>query len=318
MVVEGDGGAVSAAERVGVGVRGACGDGDAVLVGGFGRPGACELRWLRESVGRQAHCSCGFIFCERVRTARCARERTGVGGGLLAPELRGGAWGWSGVDGWRGLRSPGVAGRLVGHRTAGPAFRDIATGFTAGIPWQLRRFPSCQDVGLSLGSWHPCLLWGPGGVSPLVDFFVRWVLGRLVALGVAEAGPGLGQRASPGVDVARHDGGAARRSHPHRPGPEGDASARNLADSDPGAANRRNWPVGGWRERTMTRRSDGPFRRITSRRRCHRLMRRPILSVACLIRTVLPFQSGRPAPDRWPNLHGMLSGSVVGKRTRRV
>ena len=73
-----------------------------------------------------------------------------------------------------GLQSPGVAGRLVVRRSAEPAFRASLQG-PRRDPGQRHGFPSCQDVGLSPalspGSLLLCLLWGPGGISPLVDFF---------------------------------------------------------------------------------------------------------------------------------------------------
>ena len=41
-----------------------------------------ELRWMREPMGWPDGAG-GFVFCEWVWTARRARERMGVGGGLL-------------------------------------------------------------------------------------------------------------------------------------------------------------------------------------------------------------------------------------------
>ena len=79
----GDGRGVPAAERVGVGVRGAGGDDDALHLGRRHRaqPGQLRRRLSRpfERAGAD-----GVLRSERVGPARCARQREGVGGGLLA------------------------------------------------------------------------------------------------------------------------------------------------------------------------------------------------------------------------------------------
>ena len=79
-----EGARLSVVERVGVGVCGASGDGDAVLVGRRDRSQPGELSGLWEPLGWRADVAGGFVFGEWVGVARCARERIGVGRGLLA------------------------------------------------------------------------------------------------------------------------------------------------------------------------------------------------------------------------------------------
>ena len=169
MAVGRDGRGVSVDERVGMGVRGAVWDGDAVLVGGRGRPESSELRWMRESLGRQADVAGGLILGERIWCARCSRERMGMGRGLLARRLPWSADGRKCEDEGKGLQSPGVAWRLVARLSEARAFREARRG-PLRRPGQQRRFPSCQDVELSPESLVPCLLRGSRGQSPLATF----------------------------------------------------------------------------------------------------------------------------------------------------
>ena len=92
LAVESDGTKVSAAERGGVGVRGAGGHDDALLVGRRSREEPRELQWVR---GRLEHAvgTGGLVSRERVRVARGARERMGVGRGLSPSPLCGSAGG---------------------------------------------------------------------------------------------------------------------------------------------------------------------------------------------------------------------------------
>ena len=71
-------------------------------------------------------------------------------------------------EGGRGVFWPGVAWRLVRRQTEVRAFREPLQ-VSLRIPVLLRRFPSCQDVGLSLESLFHCLLWGSRGRSPLAE-----------------------------------------------------------------------------------------------------------------------------------------------------
>ena len=73
--------------------------------------------------------------------------------------------GWAGVDEWEGIaHGRVVAGRLVGRRTEGCAFRHPHQE-RHRRPAQRRRFPSCQDVELRLVSLFLCLLRGSRGRS---------------------------------------------------------------------------------------------------------------------------------------------------------
>ena len=142
---------------------------------------------------------------------------------------RRGAWRWAGVDGWGGLQSPGVAGRLVVRRSAEFLRSALRYRDPAGYP-ELQRhgFPSCQDVGLSPGSLLLCLLWGPGGVSPLVDFFRGRgperdsVVGGRASLPGARGAAEVALSPDPGRRRVRHRSLDAR-SRPHiaalAPGP---------------------------------------------------------------------------------------------------
>ena len=108
-----------------------------------------------------------------------------VRGDCVRRVLRGGAW-------------------LVG--SAGPAFRGPQLVHSAGDRRRPRRFPSCQDVGLSPGSLLPCLLWGPGA-KPLVEF-LAWT----------GSGAGLGRRESRIVIRCRKCDGSGAVSCPGRGG----------------------------------------------------------------------------------------------------
>ena len=59
-------------ERIGMGIRGACGDVDTILVGEWNWPESCDLRFvvrafLRGPLGRSNGAS-GFVLCECVRS----------------------------------------------------------------------------------------------------------------------------------------------------------------------------------------------------------------------------------------------------------
>ena len=69
------------------------GHGFVALLGREARTGSCQLQPVREQLGRQEDVAGRELFAERVRLVRHARERLGVGGGLRAPQLRGGALG---------------------------------------------------------------------------------------------------------------------------------------------------------------------------------------------------------------------------------
>ncbi len=166
MAVAEDGRVVSAAERVGVGVCGARGDDDALQLGPGHRAQPCELYGMRQSVGLQSDCSCGFVRVERMASARHARERGGVGGGLLARKLRASAAGRVGVDERRRLRLPCVAGRFLGQRSVEPAFgesqpRGVCRRALLAHP----RFSCSENARLVLASLR-LYLSSAGGRSP--------------------------------------------------------------------------------------------------------------------------------------------------------
>ena len=81
----------------------------------------CGSRW--DGAGNGAG---GFVRAERLGPARHARERVGVGGGLLARELRAGAARRLGVDERCGLWSPCVARRFLGTSIRRSCARRIA------------------------------------------------------------------------------------------------------------------------------------------------------------------------------------------------
>ena len=79
---------------------------------GFGDNRAnCDRLW--EPVGQREHSTGRLIRSERMGIARRARQRTGVGAGLLAQQLRRGAGGWIGLDVGRELWSACVAWRFL-------------------------------------------------------------------------------------------------------------------------------------------------------------------------------------------------------------
>ena len=85
----GEWGRVSIVERSEVGVCSAGAERDGVQLGERHRAEPGELLGVRKSVGRQADGAGGIIRSERLRAARCARERVGVGRGLLELQLCG-------------------------------------------------------------------------------------------------------------------------------------------------------------------------------------------------------------------------------------
>ena len=105
------------------------------------------------------------VQAERLRFVRHARERVGVGGGLLERRLYGRAVGWERV-GERGLRPAGPARRFLVLPAQGPAL-GVPLLARLRAPVRRHRLPRGPDARpLSL---HRLTSGGPGGQSPLVD-----------------------------------------------------------------------------------------------------------------------------------------------------
>ena len=149
LVVDKDRETLSAAERVGVGVRGARGYHDPIPLGR--RPGTepSELQTLRRSIGRFENPAGGFVSFESIRIVRRARQRMGVGRGLLAQELCECSIGWKRVGHSGKLRAPHTAGRLVERRSPQCAFGG-AQPIRSRHPQRQHRISSRQDVRISI------------------------------------------------------------------------------------------------------------------------------------------------------------------------
>jgi len=104
---------------------------------------------------------CGAKACQCFWTARCARERVGVGAGLLQRLLRRGAHGRQ-CMGAGGLFPPASAGRFLVHQPSARACRQPKRE-RRSRPGQQHWLPSCQDR-LTLGSC--CLYLLPSGSIP--------------------------------------------------------------------------------------------------------------------------------------------------------
>ena len=143
-VAEGeDGQGVSVVERSGMGIRGARGKQHSVPLGRRHRAEPGELSWLRQSV-EGAYSAGGKLSGERIRFARRARKRVGVGGRLLERQLRGSAKGWEGVGEWR-LQPAGASRRFLVRRTEGHAVREPLLVHRR-IPEHQQRLPRRPDA----------------------------------------------------------------------------------------------------------------------------------------------------------------------------
>ena len=109
----------------------------------------------------------GFVFCERIRAARRARERKGVVGGLLERELRRSAGGRESMDDGE-LQPAGAARRFLEPQTEGPPLR-LPQLVLRRPPVRPCRFPCCPDAHAMSRSLFN--LRGVQEQSPLVDFF---------------------------------------------------------------------------------------------------------------------------------------------------
>ena len=79
---------------------------------------------------------------------------------------------WMGERGWRkgaGIVLAGCCVAARGTSVRGSVRSAYRFGYPSGDSEQQCRFPSCQDVGLSLESLFHCLLWGSRGRSPLAE-----------------------------------------------------------------------------------------------------------------------------------------------------
>ncbi len=212
----------------------------------------CELCWLRQSAVQPSDCSCEFVRVERMGSAQHARERVGVGRGLLARELRGSAAGRDGVD-ERRLRGPHDARRFLEQ----PRSRGLAFG--EPLPQRSRdqvsqhRFSCCEGARLETLCLYLFTSWGAEPPCARVGVIIGWIgawcpsrrcnrcwgfLLWLVPCG----------RAVPAVAEVP----ASRRA--------ADDGARRKPTG---------WSAAGGR-RMRRRRADGPFGRICSRRRSRR------------------------------------------------
>ena len=126
-----DGEALPAADGGGVGVCGTSGDGDEVQLGErFGLESG-QLQWLRQSVGQETDGAGGIVRTQQMGSSGHARERVGVGAGLLVRELLECSGGRLGLGGRR-LYPARVARRLLVQRTLGPALRVPRRGRRGG------------------------------------------------------------------------------------------------------------------------------------------------------------------------------------------
>ena len=86
-----------------------------------------QLRWLRQAVGRGTDGAGGIIQSQRMGSARPARERVGVGAGLLERELPRSANERLGMGEW-GLFPARLARRVLDLQTQVPALREPPQG----------------------------------------------------------------------------------------------------------------------------------------------------------------------------------------------
>ena len=104
-----------------------------------------NCRRLREPMGRCPDGPGGFVPAERVRAARHARQRVGVGGGLRERELRGRAGGWQRLAAGRVLR-PRSARRLLEPTTRGSLRAAFRSRIASGNRFSRHRFPGGPDA----------------------------------------------------------------------------------------------------------------------------------------------------------------------------
>ena len=158
-----------AADGGGVGVRGAGGHDDAVL-GGARRSRPSQANYDgNDTYGGGPRANTGRRRCRSARFAanafgplRHARQRLGVGAGLLERQLQRRAIGRLGLDNWR-LQSPGPARRFLGQRSEDPPLGLPRRGHHRR-PGQRLRLP-CREDALAPESL-PLYLLGSRGRSP--------------------------------------------------------------------------------------------------------------------------------------------------------
>jgi hypothetical protein len=140
-------------------------NGNGLSLGRRYRPKPCQLRRLRQRMGREASRTGRFVPGQRFRSTRYGRQCVVVGGRLpscLRQSLKG-----CRRDNNRGMQSAWPSRRFLVQQSAEPSLGHTRLGLL-GVPGQRRRFPLGEDAyPLSLYLFTP----GVQGRSPWSMFF---------------------------------------------------------------------------------------------------------------------------------------------------